>query len=560
MKMKRLLSLLLCALMVLSLAACGKKTAPAAPTDDGPITLTIGIPTFSRVTEWDNNKLTLWLEEKTGYNLEFVHLSTTTSEMVTQVTTMISGGEKLPDLLLYFDADSGVIKMLADGGYIRDLGAEFFDNEEVMKNYDYDEMIKKNLDPEVYEQLITFARDSKGRWLGFPYVTGGNNDRPATMMYINQKWLDNLGLEMPTTLDELYDVCEAFKTQDPNGNGKSDEVPMLGGVNVGRGDIAAWIINHYIYVRDSSLYNVDDNGKVYLPYGMDDYREGLKAANKFYKGGLLSSLTWTIQQRSELTSMFTPADEVAKVGVVATHLLMSTAQDNPVLYEYTPLAPFEGAYAAHGPASIAYRNFITTDCEHPEAAFNLLCLLATPEGLRAQRYGEEGVDWQWVTDKYTGKQAIEVLNSDAFSGQTSSTWGLGINCTYWSDGEGKDPAPSPIANTNAPEEEDNWNQRRTRMNRKHASLYMARAAETDPKYLFYDVTYTDEEDEAMGNIEFDIRSYVEESRAKFVTGEWDVYDDAAWKSYCDTLEKLGAPKAIELTQSAWDRLQASLNK
>ncbi|WP_309135019.1 extracellular solute-binding protein [Cellulomonas sp.] len=48
-----------------------------------------------------------------------------------------------------------------------------------------------------------------------------------TRQYINQQWLDNLGLEMPTTWDELYDVLVAFKEQDANGNGDpGDEIPF----------------------------------------------------------------------------------------------------------------------------------------------------------------------------------------------------------------------------------------------------------------------------------------------------------------------------------------------
>ena len=46
--------------------------------------------------------------------------------------------------------------------------------------------------------------------------------------FINQPWLDKLGLEMPTTLDEFYEVLKAFKTQDPNGNGIADEIPYAG--------------------------------------------------------------------------------------------------------------------------------------------------------------------------------------------------------------------------------------------------------------------------------------------------------------------------------------------
>lgn len=43
--------------------------------------------------------------------------------------------------------------------------------------------------------------------------------------WINKTWLDNLGLEAPTTVDELYDVLVAFRDNDPNGNGQKDEIP-----------------------------------------------------------------------------------------------------------------------------------------------------------------------------------------------------------------------------------------------------------------------------------------------------------------------------------------------
>jgi len=45
---------------------------------------------------------------------------------------------------------------------------------------------------------------------------------------IRQDWLDKLGLPMPTTQEEFVNVLEAFKTQDPNGNGIADEIPTGG--------------------------------------------------------------------------------------------------------------------------------------------------------------------------------------------------------------------------------------------------------------------------------------------------------------------------------------------
>ncbi len=41
-------------------------------------------------------------------------------------------------------------------------------------------------------------------------------------LVIRKDWLDNLGLDVPTTLDELYDVMYAFTYNDPDGNGRDD--------------------------------------------------------------------------------------------------------------------------------------------------------------------------------------------------------------------------------------------------------------------------------------------------------------------------------------------------
>ena len=46
-------------------------------------------------------------------------------------------------------------------------------------------------------------------------------------LWINKAWLEKLGLEMPKTVDEFYDVLVAFRDGDPNGNGMKDEIPLL---------------------------------------------------------------------------------------------------------------------------------------------------------------------------------------------------------------------------------------------------------------------------------------------------------------------------------------------
>lgn len=52
--------------------------------------------------------------------------------------------------------------------------------------------------------------------------------QPVTenVVLINRAWLEAVDMEMPATVDELFDVLVAFRDEDPNGNGLADEIPF----------------------------------------------------------------------------------------------------------------------------------------------------------------------------------------------------------------------------------------------------------------------------------------------------------------------------------------------
>ncbi len=58
-----------------------------------------------------------------------------------------------------------------------------------------------------------------------------------TVIGINKKWLDTLGLQVPKTMDELYAVLKQFRARDPNGNGKADEIPLTYMYALGSGSV-----------------------------------------------------------------------------------------------------------------------------------------------------------------------------------------------------------------------------------------------------------------------------------------------------------------------------------
>ena len=50
---------------------------------------------------------------------------------------------------------------------------------------------------------------------------------------------------MPQTTEELYQVLTAFKTQDPNGNGKADEVPFTGATTGWNTTLDGYLMNPF---------------------------------------------------------------------------------------------------------------------------------------------------------------------------------------------------------------------------------------------------------------------------------------------------------------------------
>ena len=118
---------------------------------------------------------------------------------------------------------------------------------------------------------------------------------PTNVFMIYQPWLDALNLEMPETTEELYNVLVAFKTQDPNGNGEADEIPMS--LLYGQGGLRL-LANFFGLPLDSSVNNcdIDENGNVYFLANTENYKEYLKYFNRLYAEGLLDSETFTQNQ------------------------------------------------------------------------------------------------------------------------------------------------------------------------------------------------------------------------------------------------------------------------
>lgn len=105
-------------------------------------------------------------------------------------------------------------------------------------------------------------------------------------MWLNTEWLKKLNLEMPKTTEEFKKVLEAFKTQDPNGNGKADEVPLSGSIEEFGVRIVPFLMNAFVYDDDRNYLNMMD-GKVQSAAVTPEWKEGLTYIKSLFDAGLI---------------------------------------------------------------------------------------------------------------------------------------------------------------------------------------------------------------------------------------------------------------------------------
>src|SRR5699024_619947 len=129
------------------------------------------------------------------------------------------GGGDLPDAYhSNYISDNDMLKYGEQGLFVplNDLIDEYAPN------------FKKVLeDNPVIEKQITLP---DGNIYAFPMIVDEEffSYRTREKPWINEKWLDNLNMDMPETTEEFYDYLKAVKEGDPTGNGESDITPYGG--------------------------------------------------------------------------------------------------------------------------------------------------------------------------------------------------------------------------------------------------------------------------------------------------------------------------------------------
>lgn len=495
------------------------------------VELTILVPDNSGVEDFATNLQTKMLEEKGNFKLTITTLPS--AEYKTKINLMVAGGEELPDIIM---GGSGKTKFsdsevynYAQSGAIVPL-TKYYENGYFLK----EAITRTGVD---YRPMIT---SPDGEIYGVPvYNQSISNEYPAKL-YMYQEWLDKVGMEAPSTPEEMYDVLKAFKTQDPNGNGKADEIPM-----VSYKDSNYWftyLMNPFIYAGTKEQnYLVVNDGKLSVSYNQEAYREGLRYMKKLVEEELLSPLSLTQDLASEKALL-------AQTPTVVGSFIQAGPSDIPAddirRTQYAGVGPLTGAdgnaYGTYVPSVANIAMMVTKDCKNPEAAFKLGDLMCSEEFSIHTRWGEKGVDWLVPEAGDVGLydelgypvMLKEVLPWGKMQGQHWAQTGPYIRQYAIAAGVVWGGNPLDTAPVIA----------------KAQLLY----TDHHPEEVVSKLIYTPEESEQVSEIMATLISYVHESRAAFITGGMDL--DSQWDAYLKELETIGLSKFVEVAQAAYDRM------
>ncbi|PAV31680.1 hypothetical protein CIL05_00995 [Virgibacillus profundi] len=350
--------------------------------------------------------------------------------------------------------------------------------------------------------------------------------------WINQEWLNELGMDIPESTEEFYQYLKKVKEEDPNGNGKADEIPYGGNVI---DPLIGWLKGSFgLGNQGKHLFDMDPNEDKlrFIPVA-DEYKEMLEYVHKLYSENLIEQNIFSIDYNQYLSNaseelygstVFYDPEEVFGIGESYEGALALVGPDG------------EQAYVdVDHPVYTMGNLSITSENENPEATIRWLDYFYGDEGAKLFYMGVEG-----ETYKENSDGSVEYLEKI-----TNSAEGLTFEqelskYLIWIG----TAAPGIV-------KQEYFRGSETT----EASIKAAEKLEPYiPEEIWPKFTYLKEENDTLSALGTDIEKYVSEMRDKFITGDVPLTE---WDNYVETIENMGLEEYMSIQESAYERYQSN---
>lgn len=320
------------------------------------------------VSDYGETPFAKELEKRLGIDIEYQHPPQ--GQEGEKFNVMVAMDD-LPDIIEYRWAEypGGPSKAISEG-IIRDI------NKEMDKAPNF----KKYLDSN--PELNKWVKTDNDEIFGFPFIRGDKSLQVSAGITLRKDWLDELGLEVPETIDEWEKVLTAFKEQ--------------------KGASAPLIIQPYQFAWGPfcGAYGVMegmyiDNGKVVYGTAQPGFKEFLKTMNKWYNLGLLDNNIAAIDSKAVDSNILNGISgaTVGSIGSGIGRWMQSATQSGFDLVAAPYPTLNKGDYPEYGqmqsPLPFGF-SAITRSCENVDLAYKLLDYGYSDEGHMLYNFGIEG--------------------------------------------------------------------------------------------------------------------------------------------------------------------------
>ena len=322
----------------------------------------------------EDNRWTTWINENGPANVSFVPIPRSEAR---DKLNLLFASSSAPDLI--FEFDMGFKNSLFSQNLLMPL-------DELIETHStaYKQLLADN------PKLDSLGRKSDGKL----YEVGRlKNATHVSSLLIRKDWLDRLQLDVPETIDDLYNVIKAFAENDPDGNSQRDTYGIAMSAKTGQ------IIEHMFQnvqpnpgfvVRDGELVFDWEPGKASLEFRKRLFDEGLvdkdfltdsvgeKARQDFVNGRL---------------GIFGSGNHGDTFNTVSA--LLGNNPDAEVIPIMLPETPF-GRFSPSMDAPIQMTAVVNRGAKNPEAIIQYIDFLASEDTQVTMSRGFEGEHYTMV--------------------------------------------------------------------------------------------------------------------------------------------------------------------
>ncbi len=505
------------------------------PISEETLEFTMFRTSMPNVEDFQTNDFTKYMEDLT--NIKFTFESASRDDRKEKLN-MEFNTDTYPDVIMHYAPDAA--KWGVEEGILIQL----------------DDLIYENM-PNYVEKMGDYI-DQTRQTDGHIYQIAGLNDCYHCMygrkMWVNTYYLEEMGVDVPETTQEFYDVCKKFVETYP------DKIAIGGASSGWYVDFVAWLMGSF--TLDSGEYGkiaLTPEGKMISAATTDEWREGLRYIKSLYDIGAIYDGNFTqdaeqlrtIMNQEDVPVLFVPFGTISD-GIDAD-------ANNEVYRQYQCIAPLEGPDGTRLTAYFKYSGLeegsvsITDHCSNPAAVLRWVDYFFSEKGdISAQFGADEGTDWVWEpNDGSVGLNGEPAMYKIADDKQYSSD----VQNHDWQDLVVRyAPADYRLGAATDPDVDLGTTAGLEKL------LYLATKEKMEPYGqnpengdldVLPSLKFTADEASDLQTIQVEVQNYINSSKVEFITGVKSLDDD--WDTYLEELDNCGLQTMIDYYQAAYDR-------